>query len=188
MRRTLLIIAFLLAQHLSGAAEYDELIEGGRAPDHRFEVINIHDGEGGYFVIRNKLAETMFSEKSLRDEFGFAYAAWSVLWRADSRFVAIAFSTTKFCVEAIVFYRDGQKLARVPIPEYDPPDAENKLDNNTHRVPHRWLKNGDLVLDITTGYHTKSDGGTTGYYATVHFAGNPPKGTKRSRTKSTDRD
>src|SRR5690242_8238524 len=120
MRRALLITILLLAQHLSRAAEYDEPV-GGRSPDGQFEVINIHDGEGGYFVIRNKSGETIFCEKSLRDEFGFAYAAWNVLWRGDSRFVAIAFSTTKFCVETIVFHRDDQKLTRVPIPEYDPP-------------------------------------------------------------------
>ena len=188
MKRALLITALLLAPHLSRAAEYDEPIEGGRSPNRQIEVINIHNGEGGYFVIRNKSGETIFSEKSLRKEFDFAHSAWAVLWRADSRFVAIAFGTTKFCVETVVFYLDGQNLVRVPIPEYDPPDAENNLDNNTHRVPHRWLKNGDLVMDITTGYHTKSDGGITGYYVTIDFAGNPPKGTKHSRTKPTDRD
>jgi hypothetical protein len=188
MTRALLFIVFFFAQHLCNATEYDESIEGGRSPDRQFEVINKHDGEGGYFVIRNNSVETIFSEKSLRNEFGFAYAAWNVVWRSDSRFVAIAFSTTKFCVETIVFRRDGQKLTRVQIPEYDPPEAENNLDDNTHRIPHRWLKNGDLVLDITTGYHTKSDGGITGYYATIRFAGNPPRGTKHSRTKSTDRD
>jgi len=177
MKRALLLIMLLAARSLS-AAEYDEPIEGGRSPDRQMEVVNIHNGEGGYFVIRNQRGETVFSEKSLREEFEFAHFAWDVLWHPDSGLVAISFGTTKFCVETVVFYRDGQQLTRVPIPDYDRPNVENNLDDNTHRRPHRWRKNGDLVLDITTGYHTKSDGGITGYYAIVRFAGHPPKGTR----------
>jgi len=186
-KRILFLVFFLTIKSLS-ATEYDEPIEGGLSPDRQMEVVNIHNGEGGYFVIRNKAGETIFSEKSLPAEFDFAHAARDVLWSPDSRFVAIAFGTTKFCVETIVFYREGQQLTRISIPEYDPPSVENNQDDNTHRTPIRWLKNGDLVLDITTGYHTLSDGGITGYHATVHIAGNPPKGTMGSRTKSTDRD
>jgi hypothetical protein len=181
--RALFIVGLCFAFQLSRAAEYDEPIEGGRAPDGQFVVMNIHNGEGGYFVIRNRSGETVFSETSLRDEFGgLAYSAWDALWRSDSRFVAIAFGTTKFSVETVLFYRDGQTLRRVTLPPFDP-DSEY-----THRRPHRWLKSGDLVLDITSGYHTKSDGGISGYYATVHLAGDPPKASKRSQTKETNRD
>ena len=183
MNRFLIVFVFLAAATLGKANEYDEVIQGGRSPDREIEVVNIHNGEGGYFVIRNSSGETIFSEKSLGDEFGgLAHFAWKVLWRPDSRLVAIAFGTSKFSVETVVFYYDGKALKRVELPVYDPESG------NTHRVPHCWLKNGDLVLDITEGYHTKSDGGISGYFATVHFTGNPPKATKGSETKSKNRD
>jgi hypothetical protein len=94
-------------------------------------------------------------------------------------------------MQTIVFFRDCQVLKRVGIPVYEPFDAEHAefgTMDNTHREPYRWLKNGDLVLDITMGYHTKSEPGSTGYFATLHFAGNPPKATKKGRTKTVVRD
>lgn len=181
-RALILSLALLAAPHCCDAVEYDEPIEKGHSPDRQFDVVNIHNGEGGYFVIRNSAGETVFSEKSLPVTFAFANAASEVLWRADSRFVAISFSPSKFSDETVVFYRDGQTLRQVELPDYEP-ESEN-----THRHPHRWLKNGDLVLDVTSGYHTKSDGGISGYFATVHFAGSPPKASKHSRTKVTNRD
>ena len=104
-------------------------------------------------------------------------------FRIQSRFVAIAFSTSKFCVETIVLYRDGDTLRRVVLPAYD------EDSGNTHRIPHQWRKNGDLVLDITEGYHTKSDGGISGYFATVHLQGirpRQPKARKQRRLMKID--
>lgn len=181
--RTLIILAFCVAATLAKADSRDGLYEGGRSPDGQLEVWGIHDGNGGHFVVRDSSGKTIFSEESLRDEFGgVALSACKVLWRSDSHLVAIAFNTTKFSVELAVFYHDGETFQRVAVPEYDPDSV------HTHRVPHRWLKNGDLVLDITEGYHTKFDGGISGYFATVHFTGEPPKATKGPETKPTDRD
>jgi hypothetical protein len=187
MRRFLLLIAFSLAANLGRAAEYGEPpIEGGKSPDGRIEVVNIHDGNGGYFEIRTGSGATLFSEKSLRKEFGGrAEFAENVLWRKDSRLVAIAFGTYKFAVETVVFLCEGDKLTRVSIPQYHPSNAE--IDT-IHCVPHHWNKSGDLVLDVTGGYHTKSDGGITGFFATLKFEGEPLKGIQRSKSKPTDRE
>lgn len=185
IRTSVLVLLLALANASRGAADdmlMEEVEGAGRSPDRQMEVVNIHDGNGGYFVIRNSSGATIFSEKSLSDEFPYAEFAWKALWSPNSHFVAIAFGTSKFCVETIVLYRDGDTLRRVTLPAYD------EDSGNTHRIPHRWRKNGDLVLDITEGYHTKSDGGISGYFATVHFTGIPPKATKGSETKETDRD
>ena len=161
---------------------------GGCSPDHQIEVVNIHNGEGGYFEIRDASGKSIFSDKSLDGEFFCPDFAWDVLWRSDSKFVAIAFGTTKFSVETVVFRRDGKNLVRVPIPEYDKPDANLDVEDTSHREPHQWLKNGNLVLDVTTGYHTKSDGGISGYLAAIRFVGIPLRGIKVSQTESIDRD
>ncbi len=186
MNRILLLIAFCLTAHLSRAAEYVESpVETGKSPDGQMDVVNIHDGEGGYFVIRNNSNSTIFSEKSLNDEFGDQIvvrpsAAQTVLWRPDSRFVAIAFPTYTFAVETVVFFREDGTLRRIAIPEYSRPHVEV---DRTHCEPYRWLKNGDLVLKITTGYSRLGEGTLTQYFATVQIRGNPPKASKGSQTK-----
>ena len=191
MKRLLLFVAVAAMAHSSRAADYDEPIEGGRSPNGKIVVMNIHNGEGGYFVIRNDKDDIIFSEKSLDGEFISPKFAWTALWRPDSRFVAIGFQTTKFATETVVFRITGSALQRVFIPLFDPFDwnhAEFGSSDNTHRMPSKWLKNGNLIMDITTGYHTKSDGGISGYYATIHFKGKPPKGTKVSETPEINRD
>jgi hypothetical protein len=184
--RAFLLILVLVLPHVSRGTADDMLMEevegAGRSPDRQMEVVNIHDGNGGYFVIHDSSGAIIFSEKSFSDEFPYARFAWKALWSPDSRFVAIAFGTSKFSVETIVFHRDGKTLNRVLLLPYD------EDSDNTRRIPHQWRKNGDLVLDITEGYHTKSDGGISGYFATVHFTGNPPRASKGSETKPTDRD
>jgi len=193
MKHIVLIIALLAASHLSRAAEYDEPIDGGGSPDGKMVVVNIHNGDGGYFVIRDSSGATLFSVQSIRGEYinNLAYAADKVLWRPDSQFVAVAFKTTKFAAETVVFRRTGNTLQRVNLPAIDPFDWEHAdfgSSDNTHRMPYQWRKNGDLVMDITTGYHTKSEAGITGYFLTIQFAGNPLKAVKASRTKVTNRD
>ena len=161
-------------------ADNVEPVDQGKSPDGQLEVVNIHDGNGGYFEIRSESSSVLFSEKSLNDKYPVTpTGAWKALWSADSQWLAIAFGTTKFSVETIILHRKGATLEPVDIPEYDG-DSEN-----THRVPQKWRKNGDLVLAISTGYHTKSDGGIDQYLATVHITGTPPKGVKGTQTKST---
>jgi len=143
------------------------------------QVINIRDGRGGFFEVRSQAGELIFSEKAVSARYVVApKGAQQVLWSPDSQWLAIAFGTTKFSVETIVLHRKGTALELVDLPAYDA-DSEN-----THRVPQEWNKNGDLVLAISTGYHTKSDGGIDQYLATIHFTGTPPKGVKASQTQS----
>lgn len=176
----ILVAAAILLGMMSVVAEELDPLDGGKSPDGKLEVVNVHDGNGGYFEVRTAAGSVLFSEKTLNDRYAVTpRAAWQVLWGADSQWVAIAFGTTKFSVETIVLHRNGAALEPVDIPEYDA-DSEN-----THRVPQKWRKNGDLVMAISTGYHTKSDGGIDQYLATVHFTGTPPKGVKGSQTKST---
>ncbi len=193
MNRVVIIVLLLAWCHLSRAAEYDDPIDGGRSPDGQMVVVNIHNGEGGYFVIRDASGTNLFSEQSIQDEqtAKLALAACAVLWRSDSQYEAVAFNTTKFAVETVVLRRVGTTLQRVSMPAIDPFDwehAEFGTSDNTHRMPYKWRKNGDLVMDVTTGYHTKAEPGITGYYMTIHFVGNPSKGVKSSRTKTANRD
>jgi hypothetical protein len=156
-----------------------EPVDQGKSPDGQMQVINLHDGNGGYFEVLTSAASLLFSEKSLNGRYPVTpKGAWQALWSVDSQWVAIAFGTTKFSVETVVLHRRGKALELVEIPTYD---SESE---NTHRVPQEWLKNGDLVLAISTGYHTKSDGGIDQYLATIHFEGTPSRGVKRSQTKS----
>jgi hypothetical protein len=200
MTRALLIFLLITAQSLTNATEIDVPINGGRSPDRQLEVVNINDSEGGYFVIRSSSRETIFSGKSLRDEFQFAWIAWDVLWRSDSRFVAISFHTTQVCVETVIFEHIGATLRRVKFPwfmwdgktqnrsPYEGLADNETLIGNTHRRPTRWLKNGDLVMDITTGYLRKSsEAQIKGYFATVRFTDDPPKASVISKTKITVR-
>jgi hypothetical protein len=53
MNRFLIVFVLFAVATLARADEYDEPIQGGRSPDQQIEVVNIHNGEGGYFVIRN---------------------------------------------------------------------------------------------------------------------------------------
>ena len=185
MKRLVILLSILTAS-LESVALGD--VEGGRSPNGEFEVTNVDldvvlDGDyhshKPHFELHDKLGQTIVSELSLKDltltldnppgihVFG---AAWRVLWRADSRFVAIETYTSKFATETIVFFRDGETFKRVKTP-YQPSDDERATDEgwaHTHCEPLRWKKNGDLVLDITEGYHTKSDGGITGYFAAIH--------------------
>ena len=175
-------------------------VSGGRSPNGEFEVVEVGldmNAGGNYpyreshFEIHDRSGKTIVSELALEDltftlngspgihVFGDAR---KVLWRSDSRYVAIETETSKFATETIIFFCDGGTFKRIKGPECDEFDAHTKC------APLRWLKKGDLVLDITSGYHTKSDGGITGFYLTIHFAGNPPKATKHSETKETNRD
>jgi len=206
MTRLAIIIGFLLV--LAGRAALGQ-VPGGRSPNGEFDVVDVDldmvaGGDYPYrerhFEIHDKSGKTLISELSLEDltftsddspgthVFG---GAWKAVWRADSCFVAIETYTSKFATKPIVFFRDGDEFRRIKMPEYEPFDEEHATfgtSDNTHREPLRWRKNGDLVLDITMGYHTKSDGGITGYFAIVHFAGKPPKATKGPETKTTNRD
>jgi hypothetical protein len=183
-----------IASNTSTIAGKVEPIEGGASPNGMFEVINVlltaTDATGfsyndWHFEIRSKGGETLVSELSLPE-----LIAWTdsnkhafgggetVLWRPNSRWVAISTRTSKFSVETIVFHWDGHQFQRVPMPQYE---ADT---DNTFRMPYRWLKNGDLVLDLTLDHHTKSEPGGREYFATVGFSGNPPNGFKRSRTET----
>lgn len=211
MKYVLLLVTLCASFSLSAAYGIVETIEGGRSPNAQLEVVNIvtpktsdedYPNPERHFEIRDKSGQTVISELSLKDltdtnDSGkiFAFAdAGKVLWRPDSRMVAISTRTSKFATLTVVFACEGNSVKRVEIPEYepfvfDPKDPEMfGSSDTTHREPYRWRKNGDLILDITMGYHTKSDGGITGYYATVHFSGNPPKAVKGSQTKETERD
>ena len=210
MNRVLFALILLVACCRLDAADSGlDTIDGGKSPSGQFEVINVWRSSklnSGFpitlrhFEIRNKSGEILVSELSLQDllrsyndssdihVFGDAH---KVLWRSDSRFVAISTRTSKFATQTILLYFDGKTFSRVAIPEYEPFDEEHASfgsSDNTYREPYRWRKNGDLILDITMGYHTKSDGGITGYFATIHFKGNPPTASKGSETKATDRD
>ena len=176
---SLFFVAWMPIFMVTAIAENVEPVDQGKSSDGKMQVGNVQDGNGGYFEIRTASGSVLFSEKSLNDRYPVTPSgAWQALWSADSQWVAIAFGTTKFSVETIVLHRNGTTLEPVDIPKYD---AESE---NTHRVPQKWRKNGDLVLAVSTGYHTKSDGETDQYLATIHFAGNPPKGVKDSQTKS----
>ncbi len=197
MRSIAILLSLLyLASGQIAAAD----LPGARSPNGKFEVVDvdINMNAGGnypyrepHFEIHNESGKTIVSQLALEDltftlddspgihVFG---GAWKVLWRADSQLVAIETRTSKFATKTIVFFRDGDTFKRISVPEFE------KFDERTRCEPLRWQKNGDLVLDVTMGYHTKSDGGITGYYLTIHFAGNPPKATKTSETKETNRE
>jgi len=176
-----------IASDTSGIAGKVVPIEGGTSPNGMFEVVNIYPKNEGqwHFEIRSKSGDTLISEMALddlvmTDESG-KYLFWpasTVLWRPNSRWVAISTRRSKFDMLTIVFRWDGHKFQRVPIPDYEG-DTEN-----TFRTPDHWLKNGGLVLDITLDHHTKSEPGGREYYATIGFSGKPPNGFKRSRTKT----
>ena len=185
------IIILLLAMHDCYAAESNPSIENGRSPDGMMEVVNINAGDGRFIIINDK-GETLFSGESIQDKYinNIAFPVWKVLWRHDSKFVAIAFSTSKFAEETVVLRRDGNALQQVELPAFNPFDWEHAKvgsSDNTHRVPYAWHKNGDLIIDITSGYHTKSDGGLSGYFIAVHFVGNPLKAVKGAKSKTTMR-
>jgi hypothetical protein len=208
MKRVFLLLTLCVSVRLSAAERAVETLEGGRSPNGQLEVVNVatfkasdndYPNPERHFEIRTKSGGIVLSQLSLKDltdvnDSGAIFVfdgAWKVLWRADSRFVAISTRTSKFATHTVVFLCGDDTLKRVEIPEYEPFDwehAEFGTSDNTHREPYRWLKNGDLVLDITMGYHTKSDGGITGYFATLHFTGKPPKAIKGRQTKAVDRD
>jgi hypothetical protein len=170
-------LAFFIAS--PAIASDVEPVDQGNSPDGQLQVVNIHDGNGGFFEVRTSSGSVLFSEKSLNGQYAITpRGAWQALWSANSQWVAIAFGTTKFSVETAVLHRNGAALELVAIPHYD---SESE---NTHRVPDEWRKNGDLVLAISTGYHTKSDGGIDQYLATLHFQGTPLQGIKGLQTKS----
>jgi len=194
--RVLTFLILLAVARSSAAAANVEAIEDGRSPNGQFEVVNVlvvkMDGTVPYnerhFEIRIKSGHTIISQS--REVFG-AEGATKVMWRPDSRFVAIAVKTSKFAIQTKVFFREGHTLKKMEIPEYEPFDEDHASfgsSDSTFREPYRWLKNGDLVLDITLGHHTKSEPPSLGYYATVHFSDNPPRASKKSRTKTIDRD
>ena len=161
-------------------ADDAEPLERGKSPDGQLQVVNIRNGAGGYFEVRTSMGEVLFSEKTLTDHYPVPpKGAQQVLWSANSQWVAIAFGTTKFSVETIVLHRNGSTLELVGLPIYD------QDSDNTHRIPQEWRKNGDLVLAVSSGYHTKSDGEIDQYLATVQFKGTPPKGEKGPQTKPT---
>lgn len=176
---SLLFAAWMPIFMVPAIADNVEAVDQGKSSDGQMQVVNVQDGNGGYFEIRTASGCVLFSEKSLNDRYPVTPSrAWHALWSTDSQWVAIAFGTTKFSVETIVLHRNGTALEPVDIPKYD---AESE---STHRVPKKWRKNGDLVLAVSTGYHTKADGKIDQYLATIHFEGNPPKGVKNSQTKS----
>jgi hypothetical protein len=209
MKAFLLLLIVCMGVRSSAANPDIERIEGGRSPNGQFDVVNVtthKTSDGNYpnperhFEVRTKSGETVLSQLSFKDlisrnssedaKYTFAGAS-KVLWRADSHFVAISTQTSKLAIQTVVFDHNHKGLRRVEIPEYEAFDWEHASfgsSDNTHREPYRWLFNGDLVLDITMGYHTKSDGGITGYHATLRFSGNPPKGIEKRRTKTVDRD
>jgi hypothetical protein len=136
--------------------------------------------------LRNKSGNTLISELSiaqLQPPFGFL-GAFQVLWRPDSRFVAIAVETSKFTIHTLVFFRRDQTFERVEIPGYN--DADWRSEVGVHQLPYAWRKNGDLVLDITSGYtKVAKEDEISECFATVHFTGNPPTGVKGPQTKVT---
>ena len=190
----------------NGAGEVQRL-EGGRSPDGQFEVVNVslhrtnntgYRYQETYFEIREKSGQVIASEYSIKDlvfttddsSGDHVYdGADKVLWRSDSRFVAISTRTSKFAVHTEVFYKDGLTFKQVEMPDYSELDlkADPQAYDNTHVEPHRWRKNGDLVLDINFGYHTKYDGSIFEYFSTVHFTGHPPKASKGAETKQIEK-
>ncbi len=195
----LILVAGLLIY--SAAGDEIERVEGGKSPNKQFEVVNIHSVKNGddgspyderHFAIRKKSGELFTPEVSLNvPMYHRGYEAQKVLWRGDSRFVAISIQPTKFATHTVVMFYDGKTFRQIEIPEYERFDWEHAIfgsEDSTHREPCRWLRNGDLLLDITMGYHTKSEGPAPGYFATLHFAGTPPKAAEVRRTRTTDRD
>src|SRR5437588_4118783 len=103
MHRVLFLIALCFIRHSSHATESGATpIEEGKSPDGQMEVVSVPGADGSHFEIRTSSGATVFSEESLKEEFGGrASFAETVLWRPDSRFVAIAFGTYKFAVETV---------------------------------------------------------------------------------------
>jgi hypothetical protein len=181
-------------------------VDGNRSPDGQFEVVNvtkplINDAgnhyRGTHFEIRAKSGQVIASEYAIKDP-AFTSdhppgddvndGAEKVLWRPDGRFVAISIQTSKFAIHTIVFFKDGEAFKQVQIPDYGDVDLKDpEAYDNTHVEPYHWRKNGDLVLDINFGYHTKYDGSIFEYFATVHFAGYPPKASKGPETKEIEK-
>jgi hypothetical protein len=187
-RLVLLAFIFCRASNVVAIAASDtETVDGGRSPNGQFEVVRVWGpmNYGGshdlvpHFELRNKSGNRLISELSsaqLQPPFGFL-GAFQVLWRPDSRFVAIAVETSKFTIHTLVFSRRGQTFERVEIPDYD--DADWRSEVGVHELPYAWQKNGDLVLDITYGYTKMAkEDEISEYFATVYFSGNPPKGSK----------
>jgi hypothetical protein len=194
----LVLLSFIfccVSNVLAIAASDAEPIDGGPSPNGQYQVVKVWGpmNDGGnqdivpHFELRNKSGKTLISELSiaqLQPPFGFL-GAFQVLWRSDSRFVAIATETSKYTIHTLVFFKTGQTFKRIDIPDYDDDDEGNwRSEDGVHQLPYAWRKNGDLVLDITYGY-TKiaTEDEISEYFATVHFSGNPPKGSKGPQSK-----
>jgi hypothetical protein len=201
LKLVLLFLMFCRVSHVLAIAASDaEAVDGGRSPNGQFEVVKVWEpmNYGGnqdlvpHFELRNNSGNTLISELSiaqLQPPFGFL-GAFQVLWRSDSRFVAIATETAKYTIHTLVFFKTGQTFKRIDIPDYDDDDEGNwRSEDGVHQLPYAWHKNGDLILDITYGYtKVATEDETSEYFETVHFSGNPPKSSKGPRTTTATAD
>jgi hypothetical protein len=108
-KRVLLFLVLSCAPRFFAVAADDiRAVDGGRSPNGQFEVVNVwgpmnYDGNHDrvpHFELRDRSGNTIISELSieqLQPPFGF-FGAFQVLWRSDSRFVAIATETSKFTI------------------------------------------------------------------------------------------
>lgn len=191
-RFVFLFLMFCCKSHVL-AANDAEAIDGGRSPNRQFEVVKVWGpmNDGGnrdlvpHFELQDNSGNTLISELSipqLQSPFGFL-GAFKVLWRPDSRFVAIAVETSKFTIHTLVFSKTGRTFDRVEIPGYN--EADWRSEVGVHQLPYAWRKNGDLILDITYDYtKVTEEDKVSEEFSTIHFTGNPPKGYKVKGTKA----
>ena len=191
--KVLLILFALMTLGVRMHAEEMAVEPPAKSPNDRYVVVNVLtkdiSDDRKHFEIQSVSGEILASEldqKDLAQNQGdglfFFEAAEDVLWRPDSKMVAITTRTSKFNCQTLVFSWDGTSFRRVELPAYE---ADT---DNTFRQPQHWEKNDDLVLDISLGHHTKAEPPDLGYNVKIHFSGVPLKGAQISRTPTVDRD
>lgn len=156
----------ILLMPWSAKAVEREAVEGGTSPDGQRMVVNVEDRLGDHFEIRDKAGKTLFSEESIREDYfeSQARAAEKVLWRGDSQYVAIAFSTSYLGVDTAIFRLVDGVLEPygAKLDPYDPEKDPSGRGDTTHRLPSRWDEMGNLILEVSHGHGEKPEREITG--------------------------
>ena len=142
------------------------------SPDKQF---SLSFSDRGSFTLQDSHGAIVLSSQNLPELRDLAdFDQEHVLWSPDSQILALA-GGGGHDLQILVFVRSGDKFVLVSVP-----DVTDKHDN-PHVLPHRWLKDHQLVLDISGPYAGKANGYNYTGKATIRVSTKPPSSKVLSR-------